>query len=120
MKRSKEEQRREKRVSAALPVKVGRGAGVTRDVSASGMFLETDASYSVGSTVSLMLNLDTPWGRVMFNCRGRIVRRETHDHRMGVAVQFVDPVDASAPRTAASRRTIAKRRAAAGAGKRRR
>lgn len=120
MKRKKKEQRRDRRVSAALPVKLGRGGGLTRDVSASGLFLETDASYAVGSTVSLMLDLDTPWGRVMFNCRGRIVRRESHDHRMGVAVQFVDPVDVPAPRPAASRRANTKRRAAARAGNRRR
>jgi hypothetical protein len=119
VKRKKKEQRRDRRVPAALPVKVGRAAGVTRDVSASGMFLETDASYAVGSTVNLMLNLDTPWGKVMFNCRGRIVRREAHDHRMGVAVQFIDPAELPAPSSARRAAPAAKRTRKASAKKRR-
>lgn len=85
------EKRRERRVSASLPVDVGRGMGVTRDVSASGMYFETDASYGVGSSVNIALSLDTPWGKVMFRCDGKIVRVESHDRKVGVAVQFVEP-----------------------------
>jgi hypothetical protein len=84
------EKRRDKRVGAALPVDVGPATGITRDVSASGMYFETDASYSVGSPVNIALSLDTPWGKVMFRCDGKIVRVESHDRKVGVAVQFIE------------------------------
>ena len=61
-----------------------------RDVSATGIFFETDARYSVGSPIRVALNLAMPWGRVMFRCDGRIVRVEPHDGHVGVAVQFTE------------------------------
>lgn len=81
-------QRREKRVPAALPVDLGRAKGVTRDVSASGAFFETDAKCKVGSAVRFAIRLATPWGPAHFDCRGTIVRVERHEGTMGVAVQF--------------------------------
>lgn len=85
------DKRREERVNASLPVDAGPATGVTRDVSASGMYFETDASYTVGSPVNIALSLDTPWGKVMFRCDGKIVRVESHDRKVGVAVQFIEP-----------------------------
>lgn len=80
--------RREKRVPAALPVQLGRAKGVTRDVSASGAFFETDAKCRVGSPVHFAIQLATPWGPAHFDCRGTIVRVERHHGTMGVAVHF--------------------------------
>lgn len=89
-KRRREEHRREERVSAALPVKLGKAKGVTRDVSASGVFFETRASYAVGNPIRFALDLDTPWGKARFQCRGKIVRLERRDGTLGVAVRFTD------------------------------
>ena len=61
--------------------------GLTRDVSASGAFFETDASYRVGNVVRFAINLDTPWGPAQFDYRGKIVRLERHDGTVGVAVR---------------------------------
>jgi hypothetical protein len=61
-----------------------------RDVSASGIFFETDSAYVIGSVIEVRLDLDTPWGKVMVRSAGRIVRIEPHDGRVGVAVRFVD------------------------------
>jgi Tfp pilus assembly protein PilZ len=61
-----------------------------RDVSASGIFFETDSRYTVGSVIEVRLDLDTPWGKVMVRSKGRIVRVEPHDGRVGVAVRFID------------------------------
>ena len=77
-------------MAAALPVDLGGVAGVARDVSASGMFFETDASYAIGSSISIALDLDTPWGKVMVKCQGKIVRLEPHNRKVGVAVQFTE------------------------------
>lgn len=90
MKRKRKDKRRGERVAATLPVGLGKAAGIARDVSASGMYLETDASYSLGTTVNLELDLDTPWGQVTFKCQGKIVRVERRDEKVGVAVQFTD------------------------------
>jgi len=89
--------RREKRVPAALPVNLGRARGMTRDVSASGAFFETDASCKVGSSVRFAIQLATPWGPAHFDCRGTIVRVERHDSTIGVAVQFTDLDSGSRP-----------------------
>jgi PilZ domain-containing protein len=90
--------RSEKRVRAALPVALGRAAGITRDVSASGAYIETDASCKVGSPVHFAIQLATPWGPAHFDCRGTVVRIERHDGTLGVAVRFSD---ADVPRASA-------------------
>lgn len=73
-----------------LPIDLEGTAGIARDVSASGIFFETDAAYAIGSPVNLALDLDTPWGKVMLRCEGKIVRVERRDEKIGVAVQFSD------------------------------
>jgi len=100
MKGKKKDKRRGSRVKAALPVQVGGLPGTARDVSAGGVFIETDASYALGSPVDLALDLDTPWGRVVIQSRGKIVRVEHRDAKIGVAVQFVEPTVASGFRLA--------------------
>ena len=93
--RKRKYKRSEKRVRARLAVDLGRAKGVTRDVSASGAFFETDVSYKVGGRVRFAIDLATPWGPAHFDCRGKIVRLEKHDGVVGVAVRFSD-ADAAA------------------------
>ena len=102
--RKRKEHRRADRVSAALPVDLDGAKGPTRDVSASGAFFETDASYSVGSEVHFAIDLDTPWGPACFDCRDRIVRLERRDGTVGVAVRFTDSDTHAAPPPAQRRR----------------
>lgn len=90
MKRGHTETRRGERLGAALAVNLGRKSGVTRDVSASGVFFEIDARYPVGSEIRFELDLDTPWGQAKCDCSGTIVRVERHDGTVGIAVQFSD------------------------------
>jgi hypothetical protein len=82
--------RREERVSTALPVDLGTATGITRDVSASGVFLETDATYALGNEISFAVELDMPGGRMMLRCEGEIVRIEPRGARVGVAVKIVE------------------------------
>jgi hypothetical protein len=91
-----------KRLGAALAVKLGRATGVTRDLSASGVFFETDARYRKGSRIHFEINLDTPWGRAVCDCDGKIVRVERHDGAVGIAVQFGEATER--PRSTPSRR----------------
>lgn len=84
------EKRRDERVATALPVDLGTATGITRDVSASGVFFETDATYAVGSEISFAVELDTPGGKMILRCKGEIVRIEPRDARVGVAVKITE------------------------------
>jgi hypothetical protein len=95
--RKRGEHRGAPRVSADVPVDLLHGRGTMRDVSATGIFFETAAAFSVGSQIEVRLNLDTPWGQVTVRCDGNIVRVEPHDGRIGVAVQFADSETDAAP-----------------------
>ena len=86
----KNDKRKGERVRAMLPLAVEGLPTTARDVSASGVFIETDASYALGSPVNLALDLDSPWGRIVIHSEGKIVRVEHREDRIGVAVQFVD------------------------------
>lgn len=82
--------RGDERVRASLAVDLGGATGVTRDVSASGIFFETDASFAIGSPINLAVDLDTPGGQMRFKCLGNIVRLEHHDGKVGVAVKIIE------------------------------
>jgi len=82
--------RSEERVSATRPVRLERGTGITRNVSASGVFFETNVDYAPGSEISFAIELDGPQGKMMFRCKGQIVRVEHRDGKVGVAAKIVD------------------------------
>lgn len=82
--------RNEERVSIARPVKLKRETGVTRNVSASGVFFETNADYAAGSKISFAIEVDgLREEKMMFKCKGQIVRVERRNGRVGVAVRIV-------------------------------
>jgi Tfp pilus assembly protein PilZ len=73
-----------------MPVELEGGTGITRDVSLSGVFFETDHSFAPGEEISFALVLervsaDHP---VRLQCEGRVVRISRFDKRIGVAVAF--------------------------------
>ncbi len=85
-----QDQRREERVSAALPVDLGTATGITSDVSASGVYFETDVDYAPGSEIGFAIKLDGPRGKEMkFKCQGQIVRVEHRNGKVGVAAKIV-------------------------------
>ena len=90
MRGDSQDKRKEERVSTILPVSVGSTAGVVRDVSASGIFFEIDANYTLGSSISFAVKLDTPSGYMNLKCRGDIVRIEPRDSKVGVGVRILE------------------------------
>jgi len=82
--------RKEERVSTALPVNLGTATGITKDVSASGIFFETDVPYALDSVISFTVELDTPGGKMLLKCRGNIVRIEPLGKKVGVAVKITE------------------------------
>jgi hypothetical protein len=86
----RKKQRKEGRENKILPVKVigDHVMGVTRDVSASGVYFEIDSHYRVGSSIKMMIEFGSPQG-MQLECEGTIVRVEAHgSDRMGVAVRM--------------------------------
>ena len=82
--------RRDERVCRSLPVKLGDATGITLDVSARGIFFETDASFSLGNSINFTVELDAPGGMMVLKCSGKIVRIEPRDTRQGVAVKILE------------------------------
>ena len=84
------ERRTEPRQVVELAVRMPDGErAVTRDVSRSGLFLETDRDVSVRQLVDLQIALDTGWGELAFQTRGEVVRLETGARGPGIGVRFV-------------------------------
>lgn len=82
--------RKEERVPAAMPVKLAKGLGTTRDVSASGVFFEMDSDLTVGGEISFEIEMDTALGPMTMKCRGKVVRTEQKGSRTGIAVKLSD------------------------------
>ena len=94
---AKKDNRSEDRVNVALPVRLGPTAGLTHDVSASGICFEADASYSPASEISFEIELETPSEHMRLKCKGRIVRTETRGLRKTVAIKILESVMETAP-----------------------
>jgi hypothetical protein len=85
-----EEHRIEPRESLALPLKLADGiAGVTRDISASGMYFEIKGSYTMTGPVLFEMQL-AELG-VKFSAEGEIVRVDRREETTGFAVKLRHP-----------------------------
>ena len=77
-------------MSVTRPVRLDRGTGITRNMSTSGVFFETDADYAPGSEIIFAIELDGPADRkLVLRCRGMIVRIKHRAGKVGVAVEIV-------------------------------
>lgn len=85
------EHRIEPREVVSLPLDLGGGqTGITRDISVSGVFFETDADQAPGSEVAFSIDFDTPGGPMRLICRGTVVRTEQIGKRQGAAVRIIE------------------------------
>jgi hypothetical protein len=75
------------RYKADVPVLAGGGQGVARDLSSSGVFFETDGSFTAGQPIEFSIVLEHlyPDRPVRLNCKGSIVRVEQKGKKVGVA-----------------------------------
>lgn len=85
------ELRREKRDRVTLPVHMPNGCeGITRDLSASGIYLNSECPYMVGREVELSIEVDLDRQSILLNCRGVVVRIDNQGVRTGVAIKTID------------------------------
>src|SRR2546422_4826889 len=90
------ERRQASRIRVELPVEVMLPdqseirSGITRDVSASGMFYETEHALPLGVAIRVVLPLERglPELPLRVLCEGRVVRMESREGKAGVAVAF--------------------------------
>ena len=72
------------------PVRLGSRTGITRNISTSGIFFETDVDYAPGSEIIFAIELDgAPERELTLRCRGMVVRVEHRAGKVGVAVEIV-------------------------------
>jgi len=88
------ERRRSKRIDVVLPVILENAVGVTRDVSASGVFFWKSGPSICGESISFSMARKIESGKVLLKCRGVVVRTEPCGDDVGVAVRItaVEPI----------------------------
>jgi Tfp pilus assembly protein PilZ len=71
---------------------LGRGRAITRNISASGVFFETDVDYAPGNEIIFAIELDAPAEQtLLLRCRGIIARVEHRAGKVGVGVELLRP-----------------------------
>jgi hypothetical protein len=84
------ERRIDPREALALPVRLGDGcSAMTRDISASGMFIEIDGQHALRGLVVFEMHLAD--AGMKFTAEGEIIRVEHRAGRSGVAVKLRSP-----------------------------
>ena len=85
--------RTEKRVSATLPVSLESGAiGLTRDVSASGIFFEIDIENLPDSLINFTLEFEGPGGGMTLRCKAQVLRVEHQSEKSLLDLKSSGPV----------------------------
>jgi hypothetical protein len=83
---------RSKRYPTELSTTVNGVAGVTRNVSATGLYIVQDQQCYAGSRIDFWVDLDTPGGQLKLCCEGEVIRIERIDERFGIAVKILSQV----------------------------
>ncbi|MCK2088977.1 PilZ domain-containing protein [Thauera aromatica] len=78
------------RVQARMPVHIAALEGITRDVSAGGVYFELEGDTEMDNEICFELELETTLGSLCMQCSGEVVRRERRSSRTGVAVRMTD------------------------------
>jgi hypothetical protein len=85
------EARRCARVAADVRVLLADGCeGVTRDVSASGIYFVTDADLAEGGPIRFSVEFGSEAGKMYLECCGEVVRIERGGGKLGVAARITE------------------------------
>ena len=69
------------RFASELPVEIGGVQGLTRNISATGIYFETEVSQAPGARVNFTVEMNARGEKLKLVCEGEVVRV---DHRGGV------------------------------------
>jgi len=82
-----EDRRREHRLNINVPIHFNGGHGIARNVSASGLFLETDHPLEVGAYLEMKFDIGAkPDNPTIVRCAGHVIRVQKLGGRSGVAL----------------------------------
>lgn len=79
------------RFDTALEVDVEGLTAKTRNISASGVYFETDVDLPIGSVLNLSVQFTHGGRNHWLTCEGKVVRVTSADGRHGVAAQLLTP-----------------------------
>lgn len=85
------DQRAAERFDAVMPVMLAGEPGLTRNISARGVYFETQARHEVGSLVNFTIEYALYGRKRRLLCEGKVVRVEPQGERVGVATRLVAP-----------------------------
>jgi hypothetical protein len=89
---SPRDQRHAMRFDASLPVRISGTGGETVNISAQGVYFETDVEQRVGSLVNFTVEFTLYGEKHRLLCEGKVVRVEPQGERVGVAARLLAPL----------------------------
>lgn len=97
IKKEGRERRKEERVAVSLPVSMANKAVLTRDISPSGVYFETNTPLVLGEKIGFVIEFSNVGDNLILKCNGEIVRVENRNSKVGVAVKILKSVMESIP-----------------------
>jgi hypothetical protein len=85
------DQRAAVRFDTHMPVQIDQGAGTMHNISAQGVYFETDVEPRAGALVNFSVEYTLYGRKHRLLCEGKVVRVEPHGERVGVAARLVAP-----------------------------
>lgn len=81
---------RSERVRGVFPLKAGCQSGFTRDISATGLFVELPESYEIGSRVPIEVELNLGGRLLKLKALGEVVRLANLKGSVGLGIKLID------------------------------
>jgi hypothetical protein len=90
--RGRRDQRAAVRFDTQMPVHTAQGPGTTHNISARGVYFETDVEPRTGALVNISIEYTLQGRKHRLLCEGKVVRVEPQGSRVGVAARLVGPL----------------------------
>ncbi|MBE7368060.1 PilZ domain-containing protein [Ramlibacter pallidus] len=85
------DQRAAIRFDTAMPVRIEGCEGETQNISAQGVYFETDVQQPIGSLVNFTVEYTLYGRRHTLLCEAKVVRVDRHGDRIGIAARLLAP-----------------------------
>jgi hypothetical protein len=86
------EQRASVRFDTRMPVQLAGGTGTTHNISARGVYFETDVQPASGALIDFTIEYHLRGRKHNLLCEGKVVRVEAQAGRIGVAARLIGPM----------------------------
>lgn len=86
------DQRSAVRFDTMLPVEIAGREGATHNISAQGVYFETDVQQRIGALVNFSVEFTLNGRKHRLLCEGKVVRVEANGDRIGVAARLIAPI----------------------------